>query len=106
MTSVTFFANLGNEVCDDVELEHCLQSLQGETFAKTTTIDDNTRLNVKANVFFESHFSSKFFDVKEFNLYAKICQRSIPDSYKYHESIKKLKYEQRIIEVEKATLCR
>ena len=100
------FANLLNEVCDDVEVEPCLQSLQGETFAnRTTTIDDDARLDIKANGFFDSCFSRTFFDVKVFNPYAKSCPRSIPDSYKYHESIKKLKYEQRIIDVEKATFC-
>ena len=36
------FANLLNEVCDDVEVETCLQTLQGETFAyRSTTTDDN-----------------------------------------------------------------
>ena len=45
-----FFANLFNEVCDDVEVEPCLQCLLGETFAKrTTTIGDDARLDVKAN---------------------------------------------------------
>ena len=77
-----------------------------ETFAnRTTTIDDDARLDFKANGFFDSRFSRTFFDVKVFNPYAKSCPRSIPDSYKYHESIKKLKYEQRIIDVEKATFC-
>ena len=100
------FANLLNEVCDDVEVEPCLQSLQGETFAnRTTTIDDDARLDIKANGFFDSRFSRTFFDVKVFNPYAKSCPRSIPDSYKHHESIKKLKYEQRIIDVKKTTFC-
>ncbi|XP_075260571.1 pleiotropic regulator 1-like [Convolutriloba macropyga] len=36
------FANLLNEVCNDVDVEPCLQSLQEETFAnRTTTIDDD-----------------------------------------------------------------
>ena len=49
------FANLFNEVCDDVDLEPCLQCLQGETFAKTTTtFDDDARLDIKANGFFDS----------------------------------------------------
>ena len=100
------FANLLNEVCDDVEVEPCLPSLQGETFAnRTTTIDDDARLDIKANGFFDSRFSRTFFDVKVFIPYAKICPRSIPDSYKYQESIKKLKYEQRIIDVKKSTFC-
>ena len=33
-----FFVNLLNEVCDDVKVEPCLQSLQEETFANRTTI--------------------------------------------------------------------
>ena len=100
------FANLLNDVCDDFEVEPFLQSLRGEIFAnRTTTIDDDARLNIKANGFFDSRFSRTFFDVKVFNPYAKSCPRSIPDSYKYHEYIKKLKYEQSIIDAEKATFC-
>ena len=103
MTSVTL---LLDEVCDDVKVEPCLQTLQAETFANRTTItDDDARLYINANGFFDSRFSGTFFDVNVFNPYAKICPRSKPGSYKYHESIKKLKYEQRIIEVEKATFC-
>ena len=48
------FANLLNEVCD-VKKEPCLQALQGETFAnRSTTIDDDERLNIKANGLFDS----------------------------------------------------
>ena len=97
-------AKLLNEVCHDVEVEPCLQSMEGETFAnRTTTINDDARIDIKAFVFLNSRFSRPFSDMKAFNPYAKSCPRSIPDSYQYHESIKKLKYEQRIIEVEKAT---
>ena len=82
------FANLINEVCDDVEVEPCLQTLQGETFAKrSTTTDDNTRLDIKANSFFDSRSSRTFFDVIVFNTYAKSCKRSIPDSYNWKEQI-------------------
>ena len=105
MISVTF-ANLLNEVCDDVEVEPCLQTLQGEIFAnRTTTTDDDARLDIKYNGLFDSRLRRTLFDVKMLTPYAKTCPRSIPDSYKYHESIKKLKYEQWIIEVEKATFC-
>ena len=63
------FANLFNEVCDDVDLEPCLQCLQGETFAKTTTtIDDDARLDMKANGFFDSPLTRTYFDAKLFNL--------------------------------------
>ena len=46
------FANLLNEVCDDVEVEPCLQTLQGITANIFTTIDDNAGLDIKANGFF------------------------------------------------------
>ena len=46
-----------------------------------------------------------YFDVKIFNPLAKSCPESSSEAYKYHESIKKSKYEQRITEVEKATFC-
>ena len=102
MTSVTL-ANLLNDVCDDVEVEPCLQSLQGETFAnRTTTVDDDARLDIKANCFFDSRFSRTFFDVKVFNPYAKIPTKHIGFP-QISGAIKKLKYQQRIIDVEKAT---
>ena len=42
------FVNLLIEVCDDVEVEPCLQTLQGETFAnRSTTTDDDARLDIK-----------------------------------------------------------
>ena len=45
------FANLLNEVCDDVEIEPCLQTLQGEAFAnRTTTTDDDARLDIREMV--------------------------------------------------------
>ena len=94
------FVNLLSEVFDEVKVEPCLHSLQGETFTnRTANIDDDDRLDIKANGFIDSRLSRTFYDVKVFNLYAKSCPRSIPDYYKYHESIKKLNYEQRIIEL-------
>ena len=98
------FANLLDEVCDNVEIEPCLQPLQGETFAnRSTTTDDDARLDIKANGLWESRYSKTYFDVKVFNPYARTCSRNIPDSYRQHESSKKLKYEQRIVDVEKGS---
>ena len=103
---MTLFYQPAIEVCDDVEAEPCLQTLQGETFSnKTATTDENARLDIKADCIFDSIFSRKFFSWIIFNQYVRSCPRSIPDSYKYHDSIKKLKYGQKIIEVEKATFC-
>ena len=61
MTSVTL-VNLLNEVGVDVKVEPCLQTLQGETAKRTTTHDDNARLDIKANGFSASRFSRTFFD--------------------------------------------
>ena len=41
-----------------------------------------------------------FFDVKIFKPHAKTCPKIISDAYKYHESVKTLKYQQRILDVE------
>ena len=41
-----------------------------------------------------------FFDVKNFNPHAKSCPKTISDAYKYHESVKTVKYQQRNLDVE------
>lgn len=95
------FATLVNEVCQDVQIEPKLQPLHEETFASnTTTTEEEARLDIKANGLWESRFTRTFFDVKIFNPLAKTCPKTILDAYKYHESIKKAKYEQRVIDVE------
>ena len=48
----------------------------------------------------EGRFSRTFFDVEIFNPHAESCPKTISDSYKYHESVKILKYQQRILDVE------
>ena len=97
-------ANLLDEVCHDVEVEPCLQPLQGESFAnKTTSTDDDARLDIKANGLWESRYHRTFFDVKIFNPHAKSCSKDINEAYKNHEDQKKRKYEQRVIDIEKAT---
>ena len=90
-------ANLFSDVCHDVEIEPHLQPLQGETFAiKSTTTDYDARLYIKANGLWESRFNKTYFDVKTFNPLAKSYPESSSEAYKYHESLKKNKYEQRI----------
>ena len=57
-----------NEVCYDVEIEPHLQSLQGESFDhRTTTTEEETRLDIKANGLWETRFSKTYFDVKIFS---------------------------------------
>ena len=91
-------ATLLDEVCHDVEIEPKLQSLEGN---KTTTTEDDARLDIKANGLWGGRFSRTFFDVKIFNNpHAKSYPKTISDAYKYHESVKTLKYQQRILDVE------
>ena len=98
------FADIMKDVCFDVEIEPKLQPLEGESFEnKTTTTEDDARLDIKANGLWESRFSRTFFDVKIFNPHAKSCPKTIKEAYKYHDSMKKLKYEQRIIDVENSS---
>ena len=90
------FANLMDGVCHDVQIEPKLQSLDGEIFSSnSTTTDDDARLDIKANGLWGSRFNRTFFDVKIFNPHAKSCPKTIKDAYKYHESIKRNKYEER-----------
>ena len=98
------FANIMKKVCYDVELEPKLQPLEGESFdKKTTTTDDEARLDIKANGLWETRFSRTYFDVKIFNPLAKSCPKNIPDAYSYHETLKKSKYEQRICNVKNSS---
>ena len=77
-----------DEVCYDVEIEPHLQSLQGESFDyRTTTTEDEARLDNKASGLWGSRFSRTFFDVKIFNPHAKSCPKTIKDAYSDHESI-------------------
>ena len=100
------FANLLRDVFHDVKIKPHLQPLQGETFArKPTTTDDDARLDIKANGLWESRFNKTYFDVKVFNPQAKTCPESSSDAYKYLESFKKNKYEQRITGFEIAIFC-
>ena len=97
------FAKIMQAVCYDAELEPTLQLLQGESFIhKTTSTDENARPEIKANGLWGSRFSRCFFDVKIFNPLAKLCPKKSVEAYKYHESLKCLKHEQRILDVEKS----
>ena len=100
------FAKLMNEVCHDVEIEPKLEPLQGESFVNnSTTTEDEARLDIKANRLGSSRFSRAFFDVKIFNPHAKTSRKLHKDAYKYHETPKNSKYQQRILNVEQSSFC-
>ena len=90
--------------CQDVEIEPHLQPLQGETFAlkPTTNDDDDERIDIKDNGLRESRSNKTYFDVKIVNPLAKSCPESSSEAYKYHESIRRNKYDERITEFVKA----
>ena len=98
------FGELLNQVCRYVEIEPKLLPLQGESFASNSVTKDNeARLDIKANGLWESRFNRTFFDVKVFNPHAKSCPKNTKDAYRYNESLKNLKYEKRIVEVEQSS---
>ena len=97
------FAKFMDEVCFDVDIEPTLQPMQGESFDnKTTTTEDEARLDIKANGLWGHCFTRYFFDVKIFNPLAKTSKK-LNDPYKYHESLKKLEYQSRILDVEQSS---
>ena len=97
------FAKIIHDVCYDVEIEPTLQLLQCEYFLhKTTTSDENARLDTKTSGPWESRFSRYFIDVKIFNPLTKSCPKNSVEAYKFHDSFKCLKYKQRIFDVEKS----
>ena len=87
------------DVCSDVELEpKLLQPLEIESFdKKTTTTENEARLDIKANSLWVTRFNRTFCDVKIFNPLVRFCSRTIKEAYKLHEAQKQLKYEQRIV---------
>ena len=97
-------AELLKEVCIDVEEEPMLQELTGEVFeAKTTKIEKDVRLDVAARGFW-TRGQKAFCDVRVFNPIAK-CHRSKPLAkvHENHEKEKKVKYANRVLEVEHGT---
>ena len=76
---------------------------KGETSSNATTVDDDSRLDIKVTGLWKNSFVRAFFDVKIFNPRIKLCPKSLPDAHNYHESIENAKYEQRVISVEHST---
>ena len=94
------------EICYDVENEPKIQPLEGESFVhKTTTTEEEARLDIEANRLWDFRFCRTFFHVKIFNPLARVCPKNFNKAYKFHESRKKLKYDSRNIKVWKAPLA-
>ena len=100
-------ANLLTEICHDVCVEPHLQPLSGETMStRSASTEVNARLDVAASGFWGGRFERAFFDVRVFNPHAPSNRSSqIASCYRRHEQEKRLKYEQRIREIEHASFA-
>ena len=98
-------AELIRDVCPNVETEPSLQHLNGEAFKyRSTTTDDEARLDIAANGFWGGRFERKFYDVRVFNPYASsYLSTDISTCYRQHELDKKRKYEDCIRLLEQGT---
>ena len=95
-------AELLTEVCPNVATEPVLQPLTGERFAlRTANRQDDARLDIKAQDFWDHSKRSAFFDVRVFNSHAPSnCKTTTAACYRRHELEKRRMYERRIIDVE------
>ena len=93
------------EVCHDVVVEPCLQPLSGETLrGSTSNREDDARLDIRANGFWGSRFERAFFDVRVFNPKAPTNRGpSLSSTYARHEKEKRRNYQQRVLEIERAS---
>ena len=100
-------AELMTETCHNVAVEPKLQPITGEAFRyHSTNIEEEARLDIKANGFWESKSSCAFFDVRVFNPYAQSNRnKSLKACYRKHEQEKRRAYEDRILQVEHGSFC-
>ena len=98
-------AQLLTEVCSNVGLEPTLQPLTGESFPlSSNNTDEGSRLDIKAQNFWDCSQRRAFFDVRVFNSFAPSNSSSSTNStYRRHEREKRRAYEQRILQVEHGT---
>ena len=94
-----------SEVCNNVAVEPHPQPLSGEVLSsRPASTDGDVRLDIAVSGFWGGRFERTFFDVRVFNPHAPSNQNSqISTTYRRHEREKRMKYEQRIIEVEHAS---
>ena len=97
-------ANLLSEVCRDVRTEPTLLPITGEVFdKKSVNTSPEARLDVSARGVWNT-MDRVFFDVRVFHHGAASNQcGTIENTFKKHEDEKKRTYNQRVIQIEKAT---
>ena len=97
-----FTAKVMTEVCHDVCIEPPLQPISGEALSyATSTKDDEARLDIRAQGFWDNRHQRAFFDVRVFNPNAPSYRKlHLASAYHRQEREKQRKYEQRVREVE------
>ena len=96
-------AKVMNEVLLGVRIEPPLQPLTGEVLNGGSNQEEGARLDIVARDFWQVH-ELAFFDIKVFNPLARTyMNQSLDAAFKANETMKKNKYNNRIIQVEKGT---
>ena len=98
-------ASMLREVCHDVQVEPHLQPLTGETMVhRTANTEPGARLDISACGVWGGRFERTFFDVRVFNPSAQSNRAtSLQSTYRRHKMEKKRHYEQRVLEIERAS---
>ena len=92
-------------ICHDVQVEPHLQPLTGETMVhRTANTEPGARLDISACGVWDGRFERTFFDVRVFNPSAQSNRAtSLQSTYRRYEMEKKRHYEQRGLEIERAS---
>ena len=95
-------AHLLTEVCSNVGVEPALQPLGGERMDhRTANSEDNARLDIKADNFWNRDRQSAFFDMRVFNpLAPSYRNQTLTSCYRRNEQEKRRAYDQRVREIE------
>ena len=99
-------ATLLTKVCHGVTTEPHLQPLSGESLSHRSAItEDGARLDVAMYGFWGGRFEKTFVDIRVFNPSAQSNrQASLTSVYRRNEQEKRRQYDERVREVEHATL--
>ena len=97
------FAELLDQVANEVQIEPPLEPLTGEVLPTGTIIKRDARLDIAAKGFWQD-YEMAYFDVKVFNPYAKsYINQPLDQVFTAGEKSKKTAYNQRVIRVEHGT---
>ena len=98
--------DLLTEVGHNVAIEPLLKPLNGEVFrARSTTTSDEARSDIHATGFWTRR-EDAFFDVRVFHANAPSNRtRTLQEACRHHEDLKRLEYEERIVNVERGSFC-